>query len=179
MAIAEEISCPNSSRPPKETPTPIPSAKECAVITHMIKKTLRKFALLKPSSWCSSPSSWSGRKKFVAMISTAPITSPTAVRARFILPASQTKPTLAPSISPAAMEFPMPRKFLPIVLTKKNGTTPNPVQIAVTLDAIKTYQTETSTSGTELDRRFAIAIVLTQKFRATTGQSLHETVPDN
>src|SRR5215203_5171007 len=131
-AIAVVISAPKASPPPKATPTPMPSVNECTVITPT--------TINAPSA----PNSTSRRcpsSRRVPTMKVTPTGAPAAVRPMPILPPSQRRPALAPSMNPAASAVDNPTARPWIRRPSRSGSAPRPVATAVRSAAPKTSQT--------------------------------------
>src|SRR6056297_3324518 len=135
--MAVVMKAPSPSDPAKETPTPTPSAKECAVMIPRISSALAAPAPCR-SATSTSPAPESSRS--ATTIAPSPTSTPTSVSVMSMETPSSIRLWLAASISPAAAAFDQPIVRSPIFLTNRKGSAPTPVMIAVRRAAATTIQ---------------------------------------
>mmetsp|Transcript_47719 Transcript_47719/g.97095 ORF Transcript_47719/g.97095 Transcript_47719/m.97095 type:complete len:244 (+) Transcript_47719:361-1092(+) len=141
MASVVEMNMPNCEpeAPAKDTPMPTPSARECSVITAMMRSILLAEAPDIPLNWRSSCCS---STCLVPMMNAAPPTAPAAARTQAAdqpamwyssctCTASNSRPTLAAAIMPHASALHAPSQNLRMSPTMAKGSTPRPVDTAV------------------------------------------------
>ena len=154
-AIAAVMKTPRSCPPPKETPTPTPSANECAVMTPRMSRAFRASA---PASSATSRGPCRSITVLASTIRPNPTRTPRSARRSLSADPSTMRLWLAASMSPPATALKMPSHQLPTSRTKRKGSTPSPVATAVRNAAKTTTQTLSSGMGSRTDgqRMFAV-----------------------
>ena len=151
-ASAEEMNIPNCDplSPAKETPMPMPSAKECTIMTTTINNILFASEPEKPLNFrCSYFSIACARP----MVKRTPATAPTRARKRAVRMlcvwcpsrvciASNRRPTLAAAIMPLASALHAPSHTVLTSRKAAKGSTPKPVDTAVIHPALHTARRE-------------------------------------
>src|SRR6056297_767598 len=139
--MAVVMKTPSPSVPAKETPTPTPSAKECAVMMPRISNAL---VALAPWSSATSTSPERDSSRLARTIAARPVNTPASVMMTSMATPSAIRLWLAASMSPAAAAFAQPPVLSLSFFTKRNGSAPTPVMIAVTKAAAITINSDMS-----------------------------------
>ena len=128
IASVTSVPCVHPRSPPKETPTPEPSPKECAVMMPTMSSVFRASA---PRSSPNLTSSWSRSALCVSAMNTAPKQTPTTTRSAPWGSPSCTRSKDAASITPHASALASAASRGERRRTKKNGTAPSPLAAAM------------------------------------------------
>ena len=125
IASVTSVPCVHPRSPPKETPTPEPSPKECAVMIPTMSSVFRASA---PRSSPNFTSSWSRSALCVSAMNTAPKQTPTTTRIAPWGSPSCTRSKDAASITPHASALASAASRGERRRTKKNGTRAQPAR---------------------------------------------------
>mmetsp|Transcript_9649 Transcript_9649/g.31909 ORF Transcript_9649/g.31909 Transcript_9649/m.31909 type:complete len:210 (-) Transcript_9649:185-814(-) len=128
MARVTNVPCRHPRSPPKLTPTPLPSPRECAVMMPIMSSV---FLASAPRSNPNFTFSWSRSMRCVSAMNTAPKHKPITTSKGPCGSPSCTRSKLAASITPHASAFASAASRGESRVTKKNGSAPRPLAAAM------------------------------------------------